>query len=151
MKNRKLWFLTSLVIFIAVLTLLITGSPLLDKSMSKTANIPWGTLITWLGIISLPLSVYVSSKTLRLPESSLESYLSNILKAILILAFLWVPICYLLAGNIAFNFSETEGFQGGQTAMKWFWRYSYGIPIATLVILIVYWAIKIVAYMRRNL
>ncbi|MBT8236911.1 MAG: hypothetical protein KJO04_12005 [Bacteroidia bacterium] len=139
MKNRKLWLLGSLVIFIAALTLLFTGSPVLDRSMSKTANIPWGTLITWLGMISLPLSLYLSAKKLRRPVSKIQKYLSLILKALIFLAILWVPICYLLAGNIAFNFSSGEGFQGGQTAMKWFWRYSYGIPIATIVLFLLYW------------
>ncbi|MDH3697928.1 MAG: hypothetical protein OEQ81_04635 [Flavobacteriaceae bacterium] len=139
MENRKLFLLGSLVIFIVALTLLFTGSPILDRSLSTTSNVPWGTWITWLGMIALPFSIYWSSKGLREPDTRLRKLLSNILKIIIILALLWAPICYLLAGNIAFNFSEVEGFQGGQTAMKWFWRYSYGIPIVTIGVLLLYW------------
>ena len=143
MNNRKLWFLASLAVFITALVLLFTGSHILDRSMSKTANIPWGTFITWLGMISLPLSLFLGIKRVRRPDSRIETYLSKTLKALIILAILWAPICYLLAGNIAFNFSGTEGFQGGEAAMKWFWRYSYGIPIASIVALLLYWITRI--------
>ena len=151
MNNRKLWFLASLAVFITALVLLFTGSPILDRSMSKTANIPWGTLITWLGMISSPLSVLLGIKNFRRPGNSFQKYLSLSLKTLILLALLWAPICYLLAGNIAFNFSGTEGFQGGQTAMKWFWRYSYGIPILSIVLLVIFWLTRIVGYLRRNL
>ena len=58
---------------------------------------------------------------------------------IIVLGILWVPISYLLAGNFSFTFSEKETFQGGQAAMRWFWRLSYGIGIGALLTLIVFW------------
>lgn len=144
MENRKLLLLGSIVIFVTAFTLLFTGSPVLGRSMSASSNIPWGTWITWLGMIALPFSIYWSSKGLRKPGTRLQILLSSSLKVIIILALFWVPISYILAGNIAFNFSAGEGFQGGESAMKWFWRYSYGIPIATIVVLLLYWITRFI-------
>ena len=150
MKIRKLWFLGSLTVFFASLIMLVSGTPFLEKSMSQTRNIPVGTLTTWLGMIALPLSVYWGTKHLRQPDTRFRTFLSIFLKCLIILGILWVPICYLLSGNIAFNFSEVEGFQGGQSAMRWFWRYSYGLPIATIVLLLTYWITALVNSVRRN-
>ena len=133
-----------------MLYLLVTGSPLLEKSLSSTQNIPLGNLLTWMGMIALPLSIYWGSKGLRQPDSTVRKYLSVLLKCLILLALLWVPICYLLAGNIAFNFSGTEEFQGGQIAMKWFWRYSYGLPIVTIGVLLAYWITTGIRRMGRN-
>ena len=65
--------------------------------------------------------------------------LSVFLKIMILLGILWVPISYLLAGNLSFSFSEKETFQGGQDAMRWFWRLSYGIGVGTILIIIAYW------------
>lgn len=150
MNKRIFWFLGSLAVFIASLTLLVTGSSLLDKSMSQTHNIPWGNLTTWLGMIALPLSVYWGSNKLRRPDTGFRKYLFLLLKGLIILGILWVPISYLLAGNVAFNFSSTEGFQGGQSAMRWFWRLSYGIPIASLIVVFAHWISVLTQKLGRN-
>ncbi|MBO3118102.1 hypothetical protein J4050_15220, partial [Winogradskyella sp. DF17] len=102
-------------------------------------SIPLGTFITWAGMIALPLSVYWGIKELRKPSEKLNRILSGFIKIIIILGILWVPISYLLAGNLSFSFSEKETFQGGQDAMKWFWRLSYGIGIGSILTIIVYW------------
>jgi hypothetical protein len=47
-----------------------------------------------------------------------------------------VPVSYLLAGNLSFSFSEKATFQGGQAAMRWFWRYSYGLAVLPLTVLL---------------
>lgn len=88
-------------------------------------------------MISLPLTMYWGIKELRNPSSKLYSFLSGFLKIIIALGILWVPISYLLAGNL--SFSEKETYQGGQDAMKWFWRLSYEIGIGAVSTLVVYW------------
>lgn len=87
----------------------------------------------------LPLTIYWGIKPLRQPANQFYKFLAAALKIIIVLGILWVPISYLLAGNMAFSFSEKETFQGGQVAMRWFWRLSYGIGIGSLTVLCIYW------------
>ncbi|TFV93151.1 hypothetical protein E4S40_12870 [Algoriphagus kandeliae] len=137
--KRKTYFLTSLILTISVLLLLVTGSPLLTIALDCKDEIPLGTPITWIGMIALPLTVYWGIQELRNPTTLLNRILSAFLKIIILLGILWVPISFLLAGNLSFSFSEKASFQGGQEAMRWFWRLSYGIGIGTLVIITTYW------------
>ena len=58
------------------------------------------------------------------------------LKLNLIMAFLWVPISYLLAGNITNSFSgSAEGFQGSPQASEIFWGYNVFLLFLPLSIL----------------
>lgn len=128
-------FHISLAITLLVAALLITGSPLLLIGLDAADTIPSGTFITWLGLVSLPLTMLWGFKTLQQPTNSFTRTLATLLKISIALSVLWVPVSYLLAGNISFNFSEKATFQGGFTAMQWFWRYTYGIVIFPLVLL----------------
>lgn len=139
MNKRKIYFYCALILTLSVIILLITGSSILTIALDGDRTIPFGTLITWTGMISLPLTIYWGIKELRKPSSKLNGILSGFLKIILVLGILWVPLSYLLAGNLSFSFSEKETFQGGQDAMKWFWRLSYGIGIGAILTLIIYW------------
>lgn len=76
--------------------------------------------------------------SLVITSSTLNTLLSGVLKTLIILGILWAPLSFLLAGNLAFTFSEKEGFQGSQDAMLWFWRLSYSIAIGALSTLIIY-------------
>ena len=116
-----------------------TGSSLLTTSLNKNNTIPLGTFITWFGLISLPLSIFLGIEQFRKPTKTFNNYLSKSLKVVLIIAAFWAVLSYFLAGNLSFSFSEKESFQGGQLAMKWFWRITYGIPIASIILLISYW------------
>ncbi|WP_141719727.1 hypothetical protein [Roseivirga misakiensis] len=134
---------------ISVIVLLFTGSPLLTTSLTSDGSVPLGTFITWAGMISLPLTIYWGIKELRKPSSKLNRVLSELLKIIILLGILWVPISYLLAGNLSFTFSEKETFQGGQAAMRWFWRLSYGIGISAVLIVTTFW-ISLLFKKRKN-
>ena len=137
MGNRKIWFYSSLTVLVITAVLLISGSSILIRPLSSDPYIPLGTPITWLGIISLPLSIYLGNKKFRNPSNSKSKFLSDFLKICLFLAILWAPVCYLLAGNFSNTFTEKEEFQGGQLAMQWFWRFTYGIVIAPFLIFII--------------
>ena len=128
-----------MILTLSVVVLLVIGSSLLTTALDRDKSIPLGTLITWTGMISLPSTIYWVIKELRKPSSKINRILSGFLKIIIILAVFWVPISYLLAGNLSFSFSEKETFQGGQIAMRWFWRFSYGIGIGAILTLIAYW------------
>lgn len=139
MNNRIFYFFAAFSITVIVVVLLVMGSSILNMNLNKQNSIPLGTFITWAGMISLPLSVYWGINKLRIPQTSFERLLSIGIKVIILLGILWVPISYLLAGNLSFSFSERETFQGGQSAMRWFWRLSYGIGLGSIVILFIYW------------
>ncbi|MBO0331099.1 hypothetical protein [[Muricauda] lutisoli] len=148
MTKPKFYFFASLTIFITVAILLITGSFVLTEPLYNGSTIPMGTPLTWLGIMSLPLAVYFGVERYRNP-TKIYKFLPQLLKFSLAAAVLWVPISYLLAGNLSFSFSEKEMFQGGQLAMKWFWGYSYGVVILPLFLLIVHWVLKVVNMIRK--
>lgn len=139
MNRRKTYFYIALILTLTVVILLVTGSSLLTRALDNSQSIPFGTFITWTGMISLPLTIYWGIKDLRKPSGKLNRILSVFLKIIIILGILWVPISYLLAGNLSFSFSEKETFQGGQVAMRWFWWFSYGIGVGALLTSILYW------------
>ena len=139
MNKRKTYFYTALILTLSVIILLVTGSSLLTMSLSSDQSIPLGTFITWAGMVSLPLTIYWSVKELRNPTKKINIILSAFLKIIIAFGILWVPIAYLLSGNLSFTFSEKETFQGGQAAMRWFWRLSYGIGVGSLLTIITYW------------
>lgn len=139
MNRRKIYFYSALILTLSVIILLATGSSLLTIALNDNKSIPLGTFTTWTGMISLPLTIYWGANELREPSSKLNRILSEFLRIIIIFGILWVPISYLLAGNLSFTFSEKETFQGGQVAMRWFWRLSYGIGIGAILTLIIYW------------
>ena len=150
MRTQKIRLITAILVFILALILLFTGSTVLEYAILKDPYLPIGTLITWLGMISLPYAIYWGIKEIRQPSRKTTRLLSSVLKVILALAILWAPICYLLAGNLAFNFSEVEAFQGGQSAMRWFWRYSYGLPITSLGVFLAYGIHSLIRRLGRN-
>ena len=137
-KKRRIWFMLSTTILIIAAVLLITGSSILGISLSDTSNVPLGTFITWLGIIALPLTIYFGIEKLRNPVSQKDKYVALLWRGIFFLSIIWLPICYLLAGNISFSFSEKATFQGGQLAMQIFWYFTYFMAAAPLLILAIY-------------
>ncbi len=139
MSKRGAWFWCSLIVTLITMVLLATGSSALTLALDEANSIPLGTFITWAGMISLPLTIFWGIKELRKPSNRLHRILAGFLKFIIILGILWVPISYLLAGNLSFTFSEKATFQGGQLAMKCFWYLSYGIGIGVVSTLVVYW------------
>ena len=139
MSRRQIWFYSTLITTIGVILLLVTGSSILTLSLDSDGLLPLGTLITWVGFITLLLAVFWGNNGLRHPKGKFKEFISRSFKVIFLLAVLWAPLAYLLAGNLSFTFSERETFQGGQLAMKLFWNLSYGIAIAALLIQILLW------------
>jgi hypothetical protein len=113
MHRRKVLFYCSLSVALSAIFLLATGSSLLTLPIGKQVVVPLGNLITWAGIIALPLSAYWGMGALRTPTKRLNSILGGALKALIILAICWFPISFLLAGNLSFNFAGIPSFQGG--------------------------------------
>jgi len=137
-KKQRLFVFTSLFIFFLSAYLLLTGSPYLNKALGKNDTIPLGSFITWAIMISLPLALYWGSSRFRTPQGNAYKVLSLFLKILIVLGILWLPLSYFLAGNMNFNFSEVDSFQGGQLAMKIFWVISPGIPLTTLLVFLIH-------------
>ena len=137
--NNKVYFIGLLSLLLIVILLLVTGSDILLIEIGKGSSIPLGTFITWIGMIAFPCAIYFGSNRLREPKSRFYFFLSVILKGLIVVAIMWVPVSYFLAGNIAFTFSEKETFRGGQLAMRWFWIYSYSVAVGPILFLLVYW------------
>ncbi len=138
MTTRKVLFLASLTILLIAGYLLITGAPVLTAPVPGKPTLPMGTFITWAGIIALPLTIFWGTGRFREPARSIDKFMAVALKVLIGLAVLWAPICYLLAGNLSFSFTEKAGFQGGQTAMKTFWYFNYLLVVAPIMLLLLY-------------
>ncbi|MBL7472924.1 hypothetical protein [Robertkochia sediminum] len=139
MKNRKLYFFTSLGITLISLALLLSGSSLLTLGLDTADTIPLGTFTTWAGLMALPATLYFWVKELRDPSGKWYAFLSGVLRLSLLLAILWAPVSYLLAGNMSFSFSSAvEGFRGSPQAYVWFMRFTNGIVYGALLVLSLY-------------
>jgi hypothetical protein len=150
MHRRKVLFYCSLSVALSAIFLLATGSSLLTLPIGKQVVVPLGNLITWAGIIALPLSAYWGIGALRTPTKRLNSILGGALKALIILAICWFPISFLLAGNLSFNFAGIPSFQGGPIAMRLFWVLSYGLALGTILIISIYWVLQLLQQVKKG-
>ena len=62
MTRSKTLFYCTLILSLTVIILLATGSSLLTIPLDSNNSIPLGTFITWIGMISLPISSLFGSK-----------------------------------------------------------------------------------------
>ena len=120
----KYWHIIPLLIFILSAYYLLSGSEILVKPLWYNPYIPFGTLITWFGLISLELLLYVVTNITISKTGLLNIIIRYSVLLLLILAILWVPIAYALSGNFAFNFSGSSELVGIE-ASKVFWYFSY--------------------------
>ncbi len=147
MKKPQVIFSLLFLIVIVALYLLTTGSSILLEPIDLgLTRFPAGTLITWLGLIALPSCIYFGARRMREPESKFDQFVSKSLRGILIMALLWVPISYLLAGNLSFSFSGNLQYQGGPTASRIFFVFTYGIVLSSLAITVL---LSILSLSRR--
>ena len=139
MKKRFISLTITIIILTISMYLLGTGSELLIQPFIENPFVPFGSLITWFGLISMQFIILIGIENIRNSNTSIYKTLRLINKLFIILAILWIPICYILAGNFSNTFANKETFQGGQLAMKWFWRYTYSLGIVPILILLIHW------------
>lgn len=148
--NRTIILSISLIIFVTVVLLMITGSPILLAPVIREPYVPLGNLLTWLGFISLPILLLKSFKGLNQPTRKLDKVIRKGLLVILIMALLWGLIGYALAGNWANNFGNQEAFRGSYKASRWFWTYNYFLIIGPFLLLLVYVILGAINRRRGN-
>lgn len=72
----------------------------------------------------------------------LEKGIRKCLLAFIIMAILWVPVAYALAGNWANNFEGQESFIGGVEASRLFWAFNYFLIIGPILIMLIYLIVR---------
>lgn len=121
MNLNRIGLLVSLVVFCSATYLLVTGSHLLNYLLSASLGLPLGTLITWLGLLSLPGMLYFAFPSLRTPKGRTQQFLRSAWRISLLLALAWPFISFYLASNWSFSFRLQDSFRGSDRASYYFW------------------------------
>lgn len=138
MKAKALIFVSS-VILVFCLILLVTGSPILGTPLVNKTAFPSGTIISWIGIIALTITIYLVFILLRHSTRSNYKMLSYVLRSIVIFAALWGLTGFLLAGNWAFIFQNHDEFRGSIEASRLFWIYTASLVLLPVLLILVFW------------
>lgn len=136
LDQKFLILIMSLVMFFLASYMLVTGSDYLMVGIDPYDRLPLGTPITWFGLVSLPLAVYYGSRLIRQTQTRLYRVFRWMIFTAIVGAVLWLPIAYLLSGNLTFTFGNASGFQGSNMAMLIFWNYSFAIPVLAMGVLL---------------
>lgn len=137
--------IASVVVVVVSGFLLVTGSPVLERSVPGLDAFPMGSLIAWAAIIALPMAIYSAIARLHPPRGRGDRVMAVSMKAMVSLAVVWLPVSYWLAGNLAFNFGGEDGFRGSENAFFLFLYYSLALVGAPVAVLLLYAVFKLVA------
>ncbi len=136
--KQKVCFGISLIIMVIAVILLTSGSSLLTIPVLNEIEMPLGTLISWIGMISLPAAIYYGNKNIYDPKSPGLKRYRNVVIILIAMSILWGFVCYLLADNWAFIFKQQSQFRGSASASIYFWIYTFMIALLPIVFLLVY-------------
>lgn len=135
---RRLFRLLPLLLFLVCLFLIITGSPILTEPLMDEPEIPRGTIISWLCIAMLPLSILMGLRPIRKPISLVYRFYKRVFICFLLLGASWGLVSYYLAGNWAFTFSDTGVFRGSEKAFRCIVTYTFALISLTLLFLLIF-------------
>jgi len=142
MNSRKILLFVCLGLIAFILFLLLSGSPVLTAAIDPAGKLPAGTLITWLGFILLPLSIYIGIFNGPAAQDPLLNIFRMGLLVAFVLSLLWGFAAYGLAGNWSYSFSSgAEQFVGSVRAGEFFWYLNYltaGWPLFVLLLYLGY-------------
>lgn len=131
----------SLIILISCLFLILRGSPILNIPLIKEGTFPIGTLISWIGLISFNIAIYLIFNVIHKSNRSIDMIFRFAFRSIIILASLWGFIGFLLANNWAFTFENHVEFRGGIGASQYFWIYTASLVLFPVLLILIYWFI----------
>lgn len=130
-------FIISFLVFILSLWLLVTASPLLLASLLNKPYIPFGTFMTWLGLLSLPSMIFFWRKFSNKTSTRISRLTKIMLSVTFIVELGWPFVSYGLAGNWSFSFSsESAGFAGSEKAYQFFIYYTAIAALLPLFLII---------------
>jgi hypothetical protein len=134
----RLFRLLPLLLFLASLLLILSGSPILVKPLMSEFEIPMGTLISWLCIAMLPLSIIMGIRLIRKPTSKVYRFYKRVFLFFFLLGGSWGLLSYYLAGNWAFTFSDTGVFRGSEKAFQSIVTYTFTLISLILLFLVIF-------------
>jgi len=135
---RKTLRILPLLILIGSGILLLEGSPLLGRPLVAGSEIPLGTLIAWLCLSTLPLSMVAGIRYIRKPISAVYRFYKRAFSLFILLGLAWGLFSNFLAGNWNFVFSGEEAFRGSETAFTVFVAYTAFIVLGSLLTFIIF-------------
>ncbi len=125
-------YLFSLLLFAYIgfaASLLIRGSDLLVYPLIEEPYVPLGNVLTWLMFIAFPLAILQLGPPKgrdRKIQDRVWKIMREALILNLILAFSWLPLSRIVSGN------WSTSFRGGSDAGKYWWAFTYGLPLLSL-------------------
>ncbi|HEX2921274.1 MAG TPA: hypothetical protein VHO50_08930 [Bacteroidales bacterium] len=137
--KRKIFLAISLLVLFISVSLLASGSGLLTKPI--LSGLPFGTIITWAGLVSFPMSVLLGTSRSANTGEMIHRWLNKLIKINIWLALFWGFVGYFLAGNWAYVFKSAATFRGSVRASSYFWSYTLVLvvlPVTCLTIFMIY-------------
>lgn len=124
-RARRLAITGVVIVLSACVALLVTGSSWLATPVVPGA--PAGTFIAWLALILLPLLVLlVFDRSRERTPTRVERGFRAAVRAALVLAAVWGPMSWLLAGNLRFEFIDAP-----RRLFTWV-AFTVAVPVATI-------------------
>ncbi len=121
-KAIKIFFLTSILIQMFVITSLATGSPILTMPVIQDGGLPWGNLMTAVLFILFPLNFLLIRSSRKIHQIPRLVFRVCVLLS-LAMGLLWIPFSFLLTGNWSASFS------GQDSSSQIWWAYTYATPL----------------------
>ena len=122
MSVRTLGLIVTLVVFCVASYLFVTASAVLVQPVSDSLGMPWGTLIAWFGLLSLPSLVYFLFPGLMTATTRVQQVLKWLWLVSLILAVIYPLAGFYLAGNWSYSFRSQAEFRGSSRASVYYWN-----------------------------
>jgi hypothetical protein len=112
--------------------LVITAHPVLLVPLLDAPRLPLGTPVTAIGLVALAMGLRLLFSPYHGRPPLLDRRLGWLQDLSVWLSLSWAPVATLLAGNLSLGFAPGERFQGGDTASRMYWSYTYavvGLPL----------------------
>ena len=108
--------------------------------------LPLGNLVAAIAIVCYISLGHVFINALACPVTAKQKLLSWLSLCLIFLAFLWLPVGYILAGDFAANFGPTDTFQGSNLAGVIYRNFTIGLLITAPL----YWLITLFINRREQ-
>lgn len=130
--------------------LMLEGLPILNEPLLKDSGFPFGTLVSWVGIVMLPFSILMGIRLIRKPTSGAYRFYNRFFWLLSMLSVPWGLVSYLLAGNWAFTFSKSTGFKGSEQAFTVFLYFTAILISLSLLFLIIFGIHHLIIYQKHK-